>query len=151
MDLSTKNTLTVKELENEYLNRQKVFDLFHRTREERDIRQGVLADMKGSPNPDKQDIKDYENIIKKLDKELKHQEHFITHVLKSDIKGEYPFRKNEGGRPSGQNKSTQKRKEKLRKEYFQLRDQGKTEKEAVVNLSKKFRWKKSTIETYLKK
>ena len=105
--------LSLKQLEERYKFRKDILDLFYSTLEERDIRRGVLDDMKNSPNPDKTAIDEYKDIIKKLDKELKRWNKLLDYVMKSDIKGEYPFRKNEGGRKKGQTKYFLKRDQKI--------------------------------------
>ena len=57
--------------------------------------------MENSPKPDKVAIDDYKNSIKQLDHQLRRFNNMLNHVMKSDIKGEFPFRKNTGGRPKG--------------------------------------------------
>ena len=72
---------------------------------------------------------DYESLIGK------------SHILKKD--------KKTGGRPK--DPTLDKKKKRLNKEYYKLtKEKGYKSSKAIELLTKKFRWKKSTIETYLK-
>lgn len=72
---------------------------------------------------------DYESLIGK------------SYILKNDKKS--------GGRPK--DPTLDKKKDKLNKEYYKLtREKGYKSSKAIELLTKKFGWKKSTIETYLK-
>jgi len=87
-------------LEEEYKFRKGILAIFFEILTERDIRRGVLDDMENMQIP-KKAIYDYKDSIKNLDHQLRRYNNMLNHVMKSDIKGEYPFRKNTGGRPKG--------------------------------------------------
>ena len=102
--------LNIKEVKERYKFRKSILDLFYKTLEERDIRKGVLEDTKKALNDalpvrvkeyTKIHIEEHNVAIEKLDKELKRLEKLLNYIMTSDIKGEYPFRNNEGGHTEG--------------------------------------------------
>ena len=75
----------------------------------------------------------------------------VQELLKEIEKEIKQSRVKESTKPSGQAPSNSKRNERIRKEYYILKEKGRSQKEAYNILASKYKLKPSTIETYIKK
>ena len=93
--------LTKEELMEYYEIRKGLFDEFHKYLIERNRCSQLLGDMENSSNPNEDAMRNYKGTIKLCNIMLQRYQKSVEHMMKDDMKGQYPYRKNTGGRKRG--------------------------------------------------